>query len=96
MPDRLTYRVKAGMLLEAALIASTARSVYGSDPRNGRFRGYCTSTAREGSKTQISSNRGENGGMPESTSQESRWNEMAKSEFIWDFSFLDGNNETSR
>ncbi len=56
------YRVKAGIMLEAALTAATARSVCGSSPRNGYFRGYHTNTARGESKTPISRNRGEIGG----------------------------------
>ena len=56
------FRVKAGIILEAALTAATARSVCGSSPRNGYFRGYHTNTARGESKTPISRNRGEIGG----------------------------------
>ena len=64
--------------------------------QNGRFRWFRTNTARGESKTPISSNRGEFGGKLENTSHESRWNEMEKSGFIWDFSLTDLNRETSR
>ena len=56
------FRVKAGIVLEAALTAATVRSVCGSSPRNGYFRGYHTNTARGESKTPISRKRGEIGG----------------------------------
>ena len=62
MPDRLPFPGESWDNVGSNLHRGAIRSVCGSVPRNGCFRGYHTNTARGESKTPISRNRGEIGG----------------------------------
>ena len=62
MPDRLPFPGESLDNVGSNLHRGAIRSVCGSVPRNGCFRGYHTNTARGESKTPISRNRGEIGG----------------------------------
>ena len=62
MPDRLPFPCGSWDNVGSNLHRGAIRSVCGSVPRNGCFRGYHTNTARGESKTPISRNRGEIGG----------------------------------
>ena len=62
MPDRLPLPGESWDNVGSNLHRGAIRSVCGSVPRNGCFRGYHTNTARGESKTPISRNRGEIGG----------------------------------